>query len=70
MLRDGRLLHDVDEVSRRVAELDGTAAVDVTVDAGLDWTPDMMSDRARSRRRAHLTELGIPPTPARERRTR
>ncbi|WP_433503152.1 metal-sulfur cluster assembly factor [Pseudonocardia halophobica] len=65
----GMVGYFVDEVSRRVGELPGTSAVDVSVDAGLDWTPDMMSDRARATRRAHLTELGIPllPTPTRGR---
>jgi metal-sulfur cluster biosynthetic enzyme len=56
----GMVGYFVDEVGRRVGELDGATAVEVTVDSGLDWSPDMMSDRARARRREHLTELGIP----------
>jgi metal-sulfur cluster biosynthetic enzyme len=56
----GMVGYFVDEVGKRVGELDGATAVDVTVDSGLDWSPDMMSDRARAHRRARLTELGIP----------
>jgi metal-sulfur cluster biosynthetic enzyme len=59
----GMVGYFVDEVSRRVGDLDGATSVDVTVDAGLDWTPDLMSDAARARRSAHLTELGIPILP-------
>lgn len=65
----GMVGYFVDEVSRRVSDLNGATAVVVSVDAGLDWSPDMMSDAARATRRARLTELGIPvpPGPGRHR---
>ena len=60
----GMVGYFVDEITRRVSSLDGVGAVAVSVDHGLDWTPAMMSEEARRARRARLTSLGIPATPA------
>lgn len=50
-----------EEIITRVSALDGVESVEVHSDKGLDWTPDMMSDDAKRRRREHLDKLGIQP---------
>lgn len=45
----------VAEAARSLEGLADVRSVDVRVDQGLDWTQDMMSDRARERRRAGLS---------------
>jgi metal-sulfur cluster biosynthetic enzyme len=47
------------EIKRRLAELDGVASVDVTMDHGLDWTPAMISEGAQARRRKLLEIHGL-----------
>lgn len=56
----GMIGYFMDEARTRVGELSAVTSVSVEVDRGLDWSPDMMSDAAKRRRRAHLRELGIP----------
>ncbi len=48
------------EAKRRVQQIAGVRSVEVTADRGLDWTPDLMSDAAKQRRRAALRARGIP----------
>jgi metal-sulfur cluster biosynthetic enzyme len=48
------------EAEARIAELPGVRSVAVSADLGLDWSPDMMSDAAKARRRAALLAMGIP----------
>jgi metal-sulfur cluster biosynthetic enzyme len=47
----------VEQVTERVSDLDGAADVTVTTDAGLEWTPEMMSAEARRTRRERREEL-------------
>jgi len=47
------------EAKRRLQEIPGVRTVEVRADHGLDWTPDMMSDAAKERRRAALRARGI-----------
>lgn len=47
----------VEEVTERVADLDAVEDVTVTTDAGLEWTPEMMSEEARRTRRERREEL-------------
>jgi metal-sulfur cluster biosynthetic enzyme len=42
-----------------IAALPAVRSVRVTTDLGLDWTPDMMSEAAKQRRRAALMARGI-----------
>jgi metal-sulfur cluster biosynthetic enzyme len=49
------------EITRLVGELPGIRSVDVTADAGLDWTPSMMSEDAKRRRRESLRARGMRP---------
>jgi metal-sulfur cluster biosynthetic enzyme len=49
------------EITRRVLALDGVRSVEVRTDQGFDWTPSMMSDDARRRRRAALAAKGLRP---------
>jgi metal-sulfur cluster biosynthetic enzyme len=44
----------------RIAELAGVRSVEVHADLGLDWSPEMMSESAKQRRRAALRARGIP----------
>jgi metal-sulfur cluster biosynthetic enzyme len=48
------------EAKKRVQEIPGVRAVEVTADLGLDWTPDLMSAAAKERRIAALRARGIP----------
>jgi metal-sulfur cluster biosynthetic enzyme len=48
------------EARSRIGQLPGVRSVEVTADLGLDWTPDQMSDAARTRRRELLRSRGIP----------
>lgn len=50
------------EAKRLVGALPGVRNVEVRADLGLDWTPDMMSEAAKARRRAVLAARGIPTT--------
>ncbi|WP_336000005.1 metal-sulfur cluster assembly factor [Halorientalis halophila] len=44
----------ITEITDRVEPLDGVESVTVETDAGMDWTPEMMTDAARAKRRAVL----------------
>jgi metal-sulfur cluster biosynthetic enzyme len=48
------------EARRLALEVAGVRSVQVHSDMGLDWTPDMMSDDAKRRRRVALRARGIP----------
>jgi metal-sulfur cluster biosynthetic enzyme len=48
------------EAEKQIGSIPGVRSVDVRADHGLDWTPDMMSDAAKTRRRAALLARGIP----------
>lgn len=41
----------------RISALDGAGAITITTDAGLDWSPELMSADAQRRRRERLVEL-------------
>jgi metal-sulfur cluster biosynthetic enzyme len=56
----GMIGYFIEGVTERVSAVPDVRSVDVTVDAGLDWEPSMMSDRAREQRRENLRGLGIP----------
>jgi metal-sulfur cluster biosynthetic enzyme len=43
-----------------VGQIAGVRTVEVLADQGLDWTPEMMSEDAKRRRRASLRARGIP----------
>jgi metal-sulfur cluster biosynthetic enzyme len=47
------------EITDRLREIPGVRSVDVRPDVGLDWTPDMMSEAAKRRRREALRARGI-----------
>ena len=49
------------EIKQRCGEIDGVRSVEVRADAGLVWTPSMMSDDAKRRRRESLARKGIRP---------
>ncbi len=49
----------------RLSAFSEVRRVEVTFDSGLDWSPDMLSADAQSRRQAHLVSLGLPVMPAR-----
>jgi len=49
------------EIKRLVGELPGVRDVEVRSDAGLDWTPSMMSEDAKRRRRETLAAKGMRP---------
>jgi metal-sulfur cluster biosynthetic enzyme len=53
------------EAKRRVLGLPGVRSVTVRVDHGLDWTPQMMSEDAKARRRKALEARGVPNASAR-----
>jgi metal-sulfur cluster biosynthetic enzyme len=53
------------EAKRRVLELPGVRSVTVQVDHGLDWTPQMMSEGAKVRRRKAMEARGAPNASAR-----
>lgn len=40
----------VEQVSKRIGDLQGVSHVSVTTDAGLEWTPEMMSESGREKR--------------------
>jgi metal-sulfur cluster biosynthetic enzyme len=40
-----------------VGALDGVESVELTTDAGMEWSPDMMSDDAKKRREKYLEQL-------------
>jgi metal-sulfur cluster biosynthetic enzyme len=44
----------ISEITERVQPLSGVETVTVETDAGLEWTEDMMSERAREKRAATL----------------
>jgi metal-sulfur cluster biosynthetic enzyme len=56
----GMIGYFMDEATTRIGALEGVKQVDVRVDQGLDWSPDMMSDSAKERRNAQLRSRGIP----------
>jgi metal-sulfur cluster biosynthetic enzyme len=47
------------KAEERVSEVPGVSSVEVLSDRGLDWSPTMMSDAAKERRRAALLARGI-----------
>jgi metal-sulfur cluster biosynthetic enzyme len=47
------------EIKRRLADLPGVASVTVSMDHGLEWTPELISPGARERRRKNLALHGI-----------
>jgi len=47
------------EAIARVEALDGVRSVEVTGDAGLDWSPSMMSPDAQRRRRARIDAVQL-----------
>jgi metal-sulfur cluster biosynthetic enzyme len=47
------------EIKRRLAELPGVSAVSVSLDHGLEWTPELISADAQERRRRTLQLHGI-----------
>jgi metal-sulfur cluster biosynthetic enzyme len=47
------------EAQRRALEVPGVRSAEVSSDSGLDWTPAMMSDDAKRRRRLALQARGI-----------
>jgi len=49
------------ELKQRVQPVPGVRDVEVRADAGLDWTPSMMSESAKRRRRASLAARGMRP---------
>jgi metal-sulfur cluster biosynthetic enzyme len=49
-----------EEAKRRVLALPGVRSVSVEVDLGLDWTPQMMSEDAKQRRREAFMARGAP----------
>jgi metal-sulfur cluster biosynthetic enzyme len=55
----GMVGYFIEEAKKRVGGLAGVAGVAVEADHGLDWSPSMMSEDARRRRRARLRDLGI-----------
>ena len=48
------------EARSRVGRLEGVRSVEVTTDVGLAWTPDLIGEAAKARRRAALAARGIP----------
>jgi metal-sulfur cluster biosynthetic enzyme len=48
------------EAEERARQVPGVRSVEVHSDLGLDWSPQMMSDAAKERRRAALRARGIP----------
>lgn len=40
-----------------VGALDGVESVELTTDAGMEWSPDMMTDDAKERRKQYLDRL-------------
>lgn len=56
----------IDEISDRVEPLDGVRSVTVNADSGLNWSPELMEEKARDRREAYLDQFrtGAPPTEA------
>lgn len=44
----------IEEIESRVEPLDGVESVTVDTDDGMQWTPDMMTDAAREKRRSTL----------------
>jgi metal-sulfur cluster biosynthetic enzyme len=49
------------EIKKLVGEVSGVRSVEVQCDMGLDWSPSMMSDDARARRRETLAAKGLRP---------
>jgi metal-sulfur cluster biosynthetic enzyme len=49
------------EIQKLVKRLPGVRSVEVRADAGLDWSPDMMSEDAKRRRRESLAAKGMRP---------
>lgn len=49
------------EIKTRVGRLEGVRNVEVRADSGLDWTPSMMSEDAKRRRREALAAKGMRP---------
>lgn len=47
------------EIKKRLAELPGVSSVTVSMDHGLEWTPELISVDARERRRKNLQLHGI-----------
>lgn len=47
----------VEQITEQVGDLAGVTAVDVATDAGLEWTPEMMSESAQRRRRRRREAL-------------
>lgn len=45
------------EVEAEVGELEGVDAVDLSTDAGYEWTADHMDDGAQAKRQEHLADL-------------
>lgn len=45
------------QIDERVGSLPGVSSVELETDAGIEWTPEMMSDEARERRREYLRSV-------------